>query len=433
MSDQKSEVKNENIHVTVEKLPKARVKLHITVSPEATNAAYAKAIKSVSKEVVLPGFRKGKAPENLIIQKYTPQIKESWADTILNISFQEALTLTGLTPYRREEISLANVKGPSKEDGTSFTLEFETYPKIPKIIPQDLVLKAVETPPVTDKVVQDALENIRFHFAEWKTVEDRPAHEGDFVELDIENQDTKEFLCKDTRFLIKKGEMPNWIIHLITGLKTGESAEGVSENEKPKQHTHQHSDKCADEHCNENHDHEDDFKPTQCRITLKVIKEAILPEANDELAKKTGLKTFEDLQNRLRQDLTRQAQESAKKQLRSQVEKLLLEKYEFEIPASLVKYNQELTGEHEGEENETDVALENQLRIMFLLESITKELNLTVSDEEVLSELRYQAMSGAIDPKSLSDKDIPELQKRMKHYLLSMKAKDYIVENAQVQ
>ena len=80
-----------------------------------------------------------------------------------------------------------------------------------------------------------------------------------------------------------------------------------------------------------------DFKPTLCRITIKSIYKAVLPPLDDELAKKVGLTTIDELKPKIEADLHKRAEDEMKDQMRAQVEDSLLERYHFDIPTSLVE------------------------------------------------------------------------------------------------
>ena len=66
-----STVNNDNVTVTITKKPHCEIKFDIKVNPRPVAAAYQKALKNINKEVNIPGFRKGKAPEKLISEKYS--------------------------------------------------------------------------------------------------------------------------------------------------------------------------------------------------------------------------------------------------------------------------------------------------------------------------------------------------------------------------
>ena len=110
MSTSNQEVSNDNIKVVVTKTPGCRVTFDITVAPTGTQSAYTKAVRSVNKEVSLPGFRKGKAPEKLVIQHYGKHVDREWRNMVLNYAFEQAIELTKLSPLHQEAVQAPEVK-----------------------------------------------------------------------------------------------------------------------------------------------------------------------------------------------------------------------------------------------------------------------------------------------------------------------------------
>src|SRR6185369_199393 len=83
-----SEFSNENLKVKVHFKPNCKVELEVHALPPLLKDAYRKAVKVVGREVTLPGFRKGKAPEALVEKSYAKQIDTEWQQAIADLSFQ---------------------------------------------------------------------------------------------------------------------------------------------------------------------------------------------------------------------------------------------------------------------------------------------------------------------------------------------------------
>lgn len=420
------EFKNDNINVTVTNEPGSKVKLDISVAPKATNAAYAKALKNINKEISIPGFRKGKAPDALILQNYSKHIDKEWRQIVLDTGFREALHLIEERPFKIEDARCTEVKGISRENGTQFTIEFEAAPKVPTINLNDIILKPVDRREITQEEIDHAIENLRLYHAKWTNVTDRPVQEGDYVDLDIDKLDEPtQNVCKNTRFAVIEGRMANWMRNMVIGQPLNGSSEGYSEKE---------SDSSAD------------FKPIHCRITIKAIHHAILPELNDELAQKMGVPTVEKLKERLVEDLHRRADEEVKEQLRHQVDQQLFQNYQFDVPQSLIESdkkqriadeieylkkrntpNEVMTRHAEEMEHTLSTELLRTYRLLFLIFKFAKEHNISVSQEEIMQELTNQIMQGENAPLLRGLQDPEEIRSRLNHHLLLRKCRDYIV------
>ncbi len=428
MSNTQNEFKNENVTVIVDRQPGAHIKMDIAVAPQAVQAAYARALKSINKEITLPGFRKGKAPDKYIEEKYGKQVEQEWREVVIQTSFQEALTLTRLRPIRNGDARCSSLPELSKEAGARLTIEFEMSPEVPLINLSRIILKNTARPPVTQADIDRVIENIRTHLAKWVEIADRPVQEGDYVDLDIDKLDEPvESICQDTRFTVTKGKMADWMYDLILNKNIHDSVEGMSERSS-----------------DEPPEAQEAFKPTHCRITIKSIKTAELPEINDELAHKIGAANLADLNEKIAADLNQRADREVHERLCHQVDEILLEQYHFEIPKSILqeemnarKANAVAWLEKQGapqdvihqRKQEMDAKLpeevERSYRLFFLIHMFARQHNIIVTKEETAAELSHQIMQGMAP--SFEGRSAEEIHSRLGEQLLLRKSRDFII------
>lgn len=425
------ELKNDNISVEIENKPGCLVHLNITVAPKASKEAHKKAIKSVNKEVSLPGFRKGKAPEPMIVKHYGSYVNDEWRQNILQTAFSEAMKLTKLYPLNDNSVKKPTLKNASLDEESVVVIEFESHPNLPTVEIKNFEIHKTEPKPVTDEAVKDFLNELRWHFAEWEDVKDRPVQEDDSVSLDIENLDKPgHFVCKDTTFNVIKGKMGDWMHKRIIGLNVGDSFEATSE-----QAPHEKTDT--------------EFVPTRCKVTVKEIKKATLPEIDDKLATSMGAENVADLEKKARENLEKQAIEAARENARSQIEKNLLDSYPFELPGTLVQaeiknrvlvrrnelrksglspaeVSETIEKEQEGMVRDVD----RVLRTFFLVRKIGEDNNIDVSQNELLEGL-MQEMYSSQNPIDFS-KDSGEARSRVYVRLMTQKVMDFLVDNSKV-
>lgn len=433
---------NENISFELNKAPGCRVHLDITVSPKATEAAYHKAVKNINKEISLPGFRKGKAPESLIVKNYGKHIESEWRDILLNTAFKESLALSKVMPFNEKSVNNASIKKINLTDGATIAIDYETQPDIPHINPEDLKSVHQSKAVVSDQEVNDSIEQARLMKAEWNEVLDRGVKEGDYVDLDIVTLETpSQILCKDTRFEVAADKMGKWMYKLIQGLNAGESAEGMSEQDKKTSDCQE----CADG----THTHPE-FKPTQCRITVKKIFVPQLPELNDEFAKTVNCQTMAELKSKIQEDLTKRAERDFLDAQRKQMENQLLKKYSFEIPFSLVSGQMEdrkadivneLSEHHldpDTLQKQTDKIaqdvqkrVEHDFQLYFLTNKIAQDNQLSVTQEELMGELMHQLWLRPSGQSYIHDSmDPQEVRSRLYSNVLINKALDFLIEKA---
>lgn len=426
MSHPETQTQNENISVSVTQQPGLKVKLEITVSPKATSAAYTKAIKTINKEISLPGFRKGKAPESLVLQHYGKHIQKEWQSTLIETGFKEALTLIEARPLRNDGVKCTAVREISKEKGSQFTIEFEASPIVPSIDLSEISLDPVEREEISDDDVDHSIENLRLYHAQWTAVADRPVQEGDYVDLDIEKLDEPvATLCKDTRFVVD-GTMPHWMKKLILGLHLNESTEGMSEKEIETA-TH--------------------FQPTRCKVTVKTILHAALPEVDDAFAQKMGVPTVAELETKVIENLNHRVDEEVREKMHHQIDQHLLERYHFDLPASLIQADKEkriaervewmkkqhlppetITQQLQELERVLPEEIERTYRLLFLIFKFAREHDIVISQEEIMDELSRQLMQNENPPllKGLTEPD--EIRSKISHHLLLRKSRNYIAE-----
>ncbi len=432
---EKTEYQGNHISLTVTKQPGSVIAFDINVSPEGAAAAYNRALKTINKEISLPGFRKGKAPDSIVTSKYGKQIQEEWIQIVLKSAFNEALELTRLQPFNNNSVRCSEIKDLSKENGAKFTIEFEATPMVPSVDLNSLHLHKLNKIPVTEKDVDQVIRNIQLYNATWDEVKDRAIKDGDFVDLDIENlEEPHNVICTDTRFEVKKGVLAEWMYKILIGARTDESVEGVSEKEERKE------DFDLDEE-----EEESEFRPTRCSLTIKSIKNPSLPELDDAFAQKVGATSFEDLREKVLADLNRRADEKMHTQMHRQLDAELLKHYHFDAPKSLVEAeiehrsglheewlnNQNKTGEEVEKEMEQlkkqlpDV-VNNGLRLLFLLLNFAREQSLPVSQDEISNELFKQISQGMQMPNEIQAN---EVRSRLNQTILLRKARDYIIDH----
>lgn len=310
-------LENEHIQVSVERHPECRVVLAITTLPLASKAAKSAALKTIVKQVNIPGFRKGHAPESLIQQRFAPQVEKEFNDILIRNAVNEAIRLAKIFPSRNSEAMKLLKFEPMGSDSYFISAEFESFPEVPSVDFNSITIQQTAPKAVTEKEIEERIEDLRLRHAEWEAITERPAIEGDYVTLDIEGIENEPFFIhQNTKFHLADKKTPRWAIDLVVGLKIGESAEGHS---KP-----------------EENDDVSSFQSRHCRITLKKIEIAKFPPMDDALAKKAGVQNVQALHDAILRSLEKNAQAAAQNQMRQQVRNKLLELYPIELPGEQI-------------------------------------------------------------------------------------------------
>jgi len=311
------------MQVTVEDVSSVKKILHIEVPEKIVIRELDNAYKNLKKNAKVKGFRPGKAPRSVLERLYKKDVHGDVSSKLLQDSFVEALKETELNIIGNPKIEPPKLeeKGPYKYDAT-----VEVKPEIDDIDFKGLTLKKALYQ-VTDEEMEAQLKLLQKNLTQQIPItEDRPVQENDSVLIDYEGfkdgmpfpetQKTKNFTMK-----IGAGAISKTLDEKLIGMKPGENRE-ITVN-FPEDHF---NDKLAN--------HEITF-----HVTLHEIREEILPEIDDEFAKKLGqYETLDVLKNAITNNLNEGYQKRVEQELNEQIYNDLIEKTQFELPDSMVDY-----------------------------------------------------------------------------------------------
>ncbi|MCE2981929.1 MAG: trigger factor [Parachlamydia sp.] len=430
LNNEQNTASNEHLTIHVARKPNCLIKFDITVKPEAVEAAYQSAVKAVKKEVNIPGFRKGKAPDHFIFDKYSSVIQKECVDIALRTAFNEAIQLTNIHPLKDGLVKRPLVHECTREKGAHFVLEFEGRPVIPTVNPEELQMNKVPESEVSDEQRQNAIDNLLLQFMTYEPITDRGVEENDFVDVDvILLEEPPREVIKNQRTQVNQKGLPSWMKGNVIGLKAGEHAEGMTK---------------------QNSDHQQpDFESSPYRITVKAIWKGVPPEMNDDLAKKVGLQTIDELHQKIDERLKNELEDDIYLQKIIALEDQLVEKYPVDLPKTFIdsrkeqhldNYLKRLEAGHVNPEvndySQLDKIVEKStvrnLTLHFLLQRVAMENQLNVTDEDITHELSKQV---ALMPSGRSQIDINTDKDRLREQIqilaFERKVKQYLLDKAQ--
>ncbi|MBN2478705.1 MAG: trigger factor [Parachlamydiales bacterium] len=427
------EKKETKIEINVEKKPGCIVEAEIIADESFLKEAEKLAIKDIKKEVSMPGFRKGKAPVEMIKKKYPQALHERTDKKLADLVFIEAHKEKKLPLINPGSRIIFNIIDKTKTTAT-LKYTYETEPEVPKIDPKLFKLEETTKKEVTKKEIDEAIRQMRFFYAKFESV-DRPIKEYDYIIIDLDSIDEEphQRVFSDTRFEVSKNGMANWMQELVKGSKVGDTLEGIS---KPDE------DAPAEE--------KEKFLPKKVKVTIKKIEEAQLPELNDEFAKRIGSETIEEMETSIKNMLEKQAEEGFLREKRHQVENFLLKNFKFDLPRSLVtteiesrknsymhdprfkaKFEKMKENDKKAFEKDLEKQAENALRIFYLTRTIIEENKIQIKDEEITNEaidIIYRQSGGTKIP---DPQNIPrDVYAIALSKLTLTKAQDYILEHS---
>ncbi len=425
--------------VRLEDLSSVKKVLHVEVPQEEVKQKVDEAYRELNKKVKLKGFRPGKVPRNVLRRLYKSDVdadvtQKLIQDTLIGAIRDNDLRMVG-TP---------NIE-PSELDETvpfRYAATVEIAPEIDDIDYSGLKLEK-KVYPVTDEEINAQLEVLRKKVAEHQPVTgERPVQKGDFVVVDYEaTQNGAPFepvgSSENHTLEIGRSSIAPEIDDALTGKSPGETvAVRVSFPEN-----YGNADLAGQE--------------VDFTITIKEIREEVLPPLDDELAKNFGpFEGLEGLKDAIRANLRQGYDKRTEQEVNEQVFSALLERTDFEVPETLVQSELEaivedfrrqfesnnltmetlgLTPEKIAEDyRETAV---KQVRRHLILSKLIEQMDLELAEEALNEPFQSIAQSAGatVDAVRQHYAQEPEKLEYLKHTLLEKRAIELIVENSEIE
>lgn len=319
MAGEKQNFKSDTVDFTAEIKADCIVEYTVKALPEIVKKARHDAIRSIAKEVSIPGFRKGRAPSYLIVKNYPEPLEKRCKEKVAAYAFEECQKVSTIPLLNHDSKVEVSVVEQSEDGDAKITYSFETEPDVPSIDLEKITLEREEKELVDAKKVDQSIEDIRLYFADWERPRSRIVEEGDYVLIDLSltEKDPPQKVFEEDRFLFTRETMSKWMFDTLTGMKVGDIKQTVS---IPDEET---SEKLKEQ-----------IPPKGVELTLLSIEKPLLPPIDDVLAKRVGVKTVEEMRQNLEKILNRQAEERRDASYRAQIVDHLLENYSFNLPKS---------------------------------------------------------------------------------------------------
>lgn len=391
--------------ITSEKDQQSQYIVRIEIDPAELEEAKGRAAKKLSNQLRIPGFRPGKAPRALV-ERFVGQeglIEQATRD-LLPKAYENAIKQENIKPIADPQFNV---------ESTDPLTIIATIPVEPTVELGDYksIKFDLEEPEVTDDEAEKVLQQLIDQQSTWEEPDtERPAQEGDQVELEMQTVRDGETTGEPFQRtgVLGKGELLGQIDDQVQGLNVGEekvievkrpepspapeaeaATEGEeTENAEPAQstETEAETDEAAEGEAAAEAAAEEtaaaDQEPMTFKVKLNSIKVKHEPEVNDDFAQSVlpGVKTVDELHERIREQLKAEKLSRAKSDLTEKIVKEAVEQSTVAVPPILV--DAEI---HQLEEN-----MANRLKQQKL--TLDQYLQYTGKDHEALhEELRPQA------------------------------------------
>lgn len=385
---------------SVEKLNDTRVKLTVNVPFDELKPEIDQAYEAIAQQVSIPGFRKGKAPKQLIDARYgRGPILEQVINDMLPTRYQQACEENDLKVIGQPAIDISKLED---NDFVEFTAEVDVRPEVdvPDFSDIKVTVPAIE---IDDAAVDTELDNLRARFGELKDTK-RKLKTGDFAVIDlaaeIDGEKIDEASTEGLSYELGSDDLIKGLDSALRGLKSEEEAEFEAELQ-------------AGEHAG---------KTATIKVTVQQTKERKLPELDDEFAQEASeFDTVEELRENTKTLLAEQGKGKQAADIRDEVLKAALAKTEVAVPESVVDEQahqqlHQILGQMAHDENALAGLLEAQgttreefdkqsreqaeesVRTQLFLDALADEEDPQVSQQELTDHILFTAQSNGMDP-----------------------------------
>ena len=423
--------------VQVENLEKNTAKLTIEVPAEKFEEAVQHSYNKNKGKFNIPGFRKGKAPFNMIKKMYGVGVfYEDAVDEVIDASYPDAAKESGLEIVSRPAVSIEQI-----EEGKSFIYTAKVAVKPEVTLGQYKGVEVQKTKSdVTEEDIETEIKRAREKNSRLITVEDRGVEDGDQVTIDFDGSvDGKRFeggKAEDYPLTIGSHTFIDNFEEQLIGKKTGEECE-VNVTFPAEYHVEELKN-----------------KPAVFKVKVKEIQRKELPEANDEFASEVSdFDTMEEYKKDLSEKLHAEKIEAAKKADEDKIVAKVIENATMEIPDQMVeeqvngmvndyarrlesqgisfKQYVEITGmtaEKIGEQMKPQAIKRIQTRLV--LEAVVKAENIQADDAAVEEQFDKMAADFKMDKEQIKGMFGEEQMAQLKEDLAVQKAIDFLVAEA---
>jgi len=400
------------MQTTLKELPDSRVEVAVEVPAADVDKATARTARAMAKEMRMPGFRAGKAPPSLVIQRlgFGPVLQEAIRDALPEW-YELALFDAGVSPIGDPDIEMVSTP---EDEGQPLSFKFEVGVRPAAKLGEYKGLEVgKEEKEVPDEIVDTEVERIREGFARLETVE-REAAEGDMVVIDFEGYlDGSPFqggAAEDHSLMLGSGQFIPGFEEQLVGAKAGEERD--LDVTFPEDYQAEH---LAGE-------------DVVFKVKVKEVREKVLPELDDEFASDASeFDTLEELRDDIREKVGTALGSRAEEDFRVAAIDAAVAEATVEIPEELAtaraterweRMERQLAGrgmdpnqflQMQGKTREelieeTKEDAEKELRREAVVTAIAEAEAIEISEEEMVEALAHSAEHERTTPEKLLER-----------------------------
>lgn len=419
----------------VETLTPTRAKLTVEVPFEELKPSLDAAYQSIAQQIVVPGFRKGKVPPQVIDQRVGrgPVLEEAINDALPKL-YSQAVQDNKVKAIGRPEVDVTEF---NDKESLQFSAEVEVRPEL--TLPDlDGIEAEVADIAIGDDEVQEQIEALRQRFGSLNPVE-RPVQDKDFITIDLsatkDGEKIEEAQATGLSYQVGSGQLLDGLDEAVLGLSAGDSATFTTQLVGG----------------------ELKGEDVQVEVQVTAVKEQELPEVDDDFAQTASeFDTAEELTADVRTRLERGKRLEQAGDARDAVLEKILTMVDVPVPEGLLTdelaarrenleqqlgysgmtFPQFLEAEEQTEE-EFDEDLkkrsEDAIRAQFVLDMVAELQELSVNDQELTEHIVRHAQRSGVSPDQFAQHAVEHnLVPSLVSEVVRGKALAHLVENAKV-
>lgn len=424
----------------VEKQEKNIVKLNIEVPAQEAVDAYNRAVQRISQHINIPGFRRGKAPRPIVEQNVGKErIKYEALESMLPRVFQEVIKENNYDIVTQPSVDSYefNIGEDLKIKAT-----IELRPEVKLGEYKGMTVK-VESEKIPEDAFDKAMDNIKQRAVTSEIVVDRPSEATDLVTFDfdgyVNGEQIKNGSGKNYTLDIANSSFIPGFAEQLVGHNAGEEFD--IEVKFPENY---HEEKLAG-------------APATFKIKLHEIRQKVVPELNDEFAKKVGpFETMSDLEADIQKYLEKARDDQNKSKADEAIFDKVIENTELEIPETMIErecnhlldeYKQKLAMQgftyeqalqqygEEGIMSQLKEDAEKRIKNSLIIDKIASEENLTVEANDMEAKLEKMQNAYQMDKTSLMKQlsQNPGFLSSLSQQVINEKVANFLAENNTVE
>jgi trigger factor len=396
--------------VTIESAGPCKKKVIVEIPRETIQKATDEHYETFRKEVILPGFRKGRAPRRLLEKRFGKEATEQVKLKLLADASDSAIKDNKIVFLREPDIDYEKVELPA--DGPmKFDFEVEVHPEfeLPSLEGIPVEKKKIE---VTDEQITREIEQLRKWSGVWAPREEGKAEPDDEViadvVLNVEGVEQPEKLDNTEIFVRHNGFVGAVPVENLDELLTGARSGNVKKTSVTVPKTYFREEYRG--------------KKVDVEITVRDIKWLKPAELNEDFFKRFGVKDEPELRKGLRDRLQGRLEAEVRTEMAEQIYKHLLEKITFDLPLDIVgdqaatvlrrQYanllarglaREQIEEQMSQLQSASEQQAKNQLKTFFIMDKVAEKLGIQTTDEEINGYIARLAIQRKQRPERLKE------------------------------